>query len=214
MRGSLDCFHILRVHCLPTPRNPSCHLTAAPLGRRTVQVIWPRLLQPTGRFRRRSLSLVVRLTMRALLTFIVLCVFLCGCVHVSTQREVGLPCRCRPSIKVADLAPERPTSQAELQALMMAANRFAGKSDDLPDAIRKLKPIAVYYHQGHVVIALHRADQEERGYYIVPGTSSSSVPDAGAGKHLDLWTSSAVYPGWKWKPIDKSMQIYDYILKR
>ena len=34
--------------------------TAAPLGRRTVRVIWPRLLQPTGRFRRRSLSLVVR----------------------------------------------------------------------------------------------------------------------------------------------------------
>jgi hypothetical protein len=24
------------------------------MGRRTVQVIWPRLLQPTGRFRRRS----------------------------------------------------------------------------------------------------------------------------------------------------------------
>ena len=33
--------------------------TAAPLGSRTVQVICPRLLQPTGRFRRRSLSLVV-----------------------------------------------------------------------------------------------------------------------------------------------------------
>ena len=35
--------------------------TAAPLGSRTVQVICSRLLQPTGRFRRRSLSLVVRL---------------------------------------------------------------------------------------------------------------------------------------------------------
>lgn len=32
--------------------------TAAPLSSRTVRVIWPRLLQPTGRFRRRSLSLV------------------------------------------------------------------------------------------------------------------------------------------------------------
>jgi hypothetical protein len=34
--------------------------TAAPLGRRTVWVICSRLLQPTGRFRRRSLSLIVR----------------------------------------------------------------------------------------------------------------------------------------------------------
>jgi hypothetical protein len=33
--------------------------TAAPLGSWTVQVICQRLLQPTGRFRRRSLSLVV-----------------------------------------------------------------------------------------------------------------------------------------------------------
>jgi hypothetical protein len=40
------------------PCEPTCHQTAAPLGRRTVQVIWPRWLQPTGRFRRRSLSLV------------------------------------------------------------------------------------------------------------------------------------------------------------
>ena len=34
--------------------------TAAPLGSRTVQIICQRLLQPTGRFRRRSLSLAVR----------------------------------------------------------------------------------------------------------------------------------------------------------
>jgi hypothetical protein len=34
--------------------------TAAPLGSWTVQVICSRLLQPTGRFRRRSLSLVVK----------------------------------------------------------------------------------------------------------------------------------------------------------
>jgi hypothetical protein len=32
------------------------HLTAAPLGRRTVQIIWQRLLQPTGCFRQRSLN--------------------------------------------------------------------------------------------------------------------------------------------------------------
>lgn len=34
--------------------------TAAPLGSWTVQLICSRPLQPTGRFRRRSLSLVVR----------------------------------------------------------------------------------------------------------------------------------------------------------
>ena len=33
--------------------------TAAPLGSPTVQVMCQRFLQPTGRFRRRSLSLVV-----------------------------------------------------------------------------------------------------------------------------------------------------------
>ena len=37
--------------------NHALQRTAAPLGSRTVQVIWQRLLQPTGRFRRRSLSL-------------------------------------------------------------------------------------------------------------------------------------------------------------
>jgi len=34
--------------------------TAAPVGSRAVRVICQRFLQPTGRFRRRSLSLVVR----------------------------------------------------------------------------------------------------------------------------------------------------------
>ena len=34
--------------------------TAAPLGSRAVQIIYQRLLQPTGRFRRRSLNLIVR----------------------------------------------------------------------------------------------------------------------------------------------------------
>src|SRR5688572_29278762 len=34
--------------------------SAAPLGSWTVRIIWPRLLQPTGGFRRRSLSLGVR----------------------------------------------------------------------------------------------------------------------------------------------------------
>jgi len=38
----------------------SLERTAAPLGRRTVRVIRERRLQPTGRFRRRSLSWVVR----------------------------------------------------------------------------------------------------------------------------------------------------------
>ena len=34
--------------------------TAAPLGSRTVRIICQRLLQPTGRFRRRSMSLIVK----------------------------------------------------------------------------------------------------------------------------------------------------------
>jgi len=42
---------------MPLPPTRALHLTAAPLGSRTVQTICQRLLQPTGRFRRRSLSL-------------------------------------------------------------------------------------------------------------------------------------------------------------
>lgn len=41
---------------MTVPPNHALQRTAAPLGRRTVQVICLRLLQPTGRFRRRSLS--------------------------------------------------------------------------------------------------------------------------------------------------------------
>ena len=55
-----DCFgsHIpARVPVAAGPRNPSWHLTAAPLGSRAAEVSCQRLLQPTGRFRRRSLSL-------------------------------------------------------------------------------------------------------------------------------------------------------------
>lgn len=40
------------------PNHHALHLTAAPLDSRTVQIICSRLLQPTGRFRRRSLSLI------------------------------------------------------------------------------------------------------------------------------------------------------------
>ena len=43
-----------------TPDARALQRTAAPLGSWTVRVIWQRPLQPTGRFRRRSLSLVVR----------------------------------------------------------------------------------------------------------------------------------------------------------
>ena len=39
--------------------NKALHRTAAALGRRTVREMCQRLLQPTGRFRRRSLSLIV-----------------------------------------------------------------------------------------------------------------------------------------------------------
>ena len=40
--------------------NQTLQRTAAPPGSRKVQVICSRLVRPTGRFRRRSLSLVVR----------------------------------------------------------------------------------------------------------------------------------------------------------
>jgi hypothetical protein len=51
-----------------------CSEPPAPLGSRSVQVICSRLLQPTGRFRRRSLSLLVRLKkMCHLLTIAVPC---------------------------------------------------------------------------------------------------------------------------------------------
>jgi hypothetical protein len=53
------------------------HLTAAPPGSWTVQVICQQLLQPTGRFRRRSLSLVVwPLNMRRVFTILFAGVFL------------------------------------------------------------------------------------------------------------------------------------------
>jgi hypothetical protein len=42
--------------CVMTMLPPKLQRTAAPLFSRTVQVIWQRLLQPTGRFRRRTLS--------------------------------------------------------------------------------------------------------------------------------------------------------------
>jgi len=48
--------------------NHALQRTAAPLGSRTVQVICSRLLQPTGRFWRRSLSCVVRCRWRAMNT--------------------------------------------------------------------------------------------------------------------------------------------------
>jgi len=43
-------------------RSRALQRTAAPLGTRTVRVLCQRLLQPTGRFRRRSVSLAFERT--------------------------------------------------------------------------------------------------------------------------------------------------------
>lgn len=137
--------------------------------------------------------------MRALPPFITLCVFLCGCAHVATQREAGLPCRCRELAKVPDLQPQRPTSRADFLELIVAASTYRA-SYNLPDAIQRLKPLVVYSdYRGNLVIALQRDGHEERGYYIVPGTSSSSVTDTSG-------------EGWILKPIDH--RIYEYVVRR
>jgi TonB family protein len=55
LRSARTAWRITELHL-----NRALQRTAAPLGRRTFRIICQRLLQPTGRFRRRSLSLVVR----------------------------------------------------------------------------------------------------------------------------------------------------------
>ncbi len=182
----------------------SCKLTSKRIGSGW---IYERFVYPMVRI------LIVRLIMRALNAFLVSGVFLSACTsrRVAVQPQVGLATS--ESAPVAALPPKIPTSQAELLGLMEAANNFAAKEGQVPEPIRKLRPLAVYFDNGNVVIALQRDEHWERGYYIVPWFSSWAVPDATFTDQIDPLPYSKSY-GWNWKPIDKKMLIYEYTLRR
>ncbi|EEF63220.1 hypothetical protein Cflav_PD5855 [Pedosphaera parvula Ellin514] len=60
-----------------------------------------------------------------------------------------------------------------------------------PEAVRKLKPVAVYHHMANVVIVLRKDGPSEEGYYVVPGISS----------WFPFQETDASMPGWSWKPV-------------
>jgi hypothetical protein len=96
----------------------------------------------------------------------------------------GLLCGCASSGGVPHLSDER------AQKLVTAADQMAMVGGVVPDAIENLDPIQVYADHGNIVIAMQRNAQGEKGFYIMPTTSSfdprfSSRPD---------WTFSLVNP--------------------
>jgi hypothetical protein len=100
-----------------------------------------------------------------------------------------------------------PLSGIELQELVVAVNEAEFRGGSLPDNIlQRLKPVEVYHHLGHCVIALQRSAQEERGYYVIPLVSSSTLRDE---------------PGWTWKQVMSpavkmtfSGTVYEYCRKK
>ncbi len=97
---------------------------------------------------------------------------------------------------------------------MDAADDFIARNGkEVPEPIRKLSPLVVYFDNGNVVIALQRDDQWERGYYIVPLTSSWAVPGATFADQIDPLPYPKNY-GWNWKPVDKCPLVYEYTLRR
>lgn len=112
--------------------------------------------------------------MRAVLIITVCGIWLCGC---ASRRPI-------PHL-----------SDTQCREIADAANTLAHKGRPLPDAVKRLKPVEVYYDLGNVVIALYKDDREERGFYYKPNISShrreANGPDwtwkTGARVRRSLW---------------------------
>ena len=96
---------------------------------------------------------------------------------------------CATTTKTADGYPH--LSDTRCQKLVTAADRLAMVGGPVPDAIENLNPVQVYADHGNIVIALHRSAQGERGFYIVPATSSYDP-------------SLRPRPGWTFTLVDPS----------
>lgn len=75
-------------------------------------------------------------------------------------------CGCASSDPVPHLSDHR------AQKLDTQADQYAVIGGPLPPTITELNPVQVYADHGNIVIALQRNAQGERGFYIVPTTSS------------------------------------------
>ncbi len=148
--------------------------------------------------------------MRTQLLLIVVGGCICGCSH---PRVAARPTLCE-SAQVSTQPRKLPESRDELQRLMLAASELSGDRRVQPKPIQQLQPIAVYDHLANVVIALERDDAEERGYYIVRAISSFDPGFYCPESFLGSWSWSSLYSGWRWKPIEKEMGIYEYVFKR
>lgn len=78
----------------------------------------------------------------------------------------GLLCGCANTGGVPHLSDYR------CQRLVTDVDQLEMAGGPLPESIQRLKPVQIYGDHGNVVIALHRDNQGEQGFYIVPTTSS------------------------------------------
>jgi hypothetical protein len=56
--------------------------------------------------------------------------------------------------------------------LITAVNGWAAGGGPMPPEVKKLEPLQVYTDHGNYVIVLQRDAHSEKGYYVIPSTSS------------------------------------------
>ena len=133
----------------------------------------------------------IDLPMRARLAVIFCVLCLAGCTKHNRAVRLSED-QCRVLVNTAN------------EMVMKPGTPFRGSygvpSDRWPEAIRRLKPVAVYYHLVNVVIVMERNEREERGYYVQTLISS--------------YGPSPNEPNWTWVPVGNGSSLFAYTRKR
>ena len=157
-----------------------------------------------------SISNMVTAFKALIIAFCALALAGCASGSKNVHPKAAAPESAKTGAVVESGQPRAALSENERHEVVMAANEMAMRGGDPPEAIRRLKPVQVYFEHGNVIIALDRSIREEdgrrvcyeeRGYCVQPSVSCAGL--MASDGHWRVKAAGGMFDG-----------LYEYVWKK